>query len=135
MSATSISGVDRLKRRLLQAKRSAPQRMQAATVEALGFLEAQAQRILQEEVYSHQTSEEQHHEGPPEHLYASFVQKVEAHGKAIHASLANTSHHAPYWEFGTARGIPAIRFMERALTEHRDEVIAIYKIHLSGLFD
>ncbi len=104
-SAIKITGLPSVRKQLSQARQRAQKAMQDATGEALLFLEAKAQEILDAEVY-HKAREPY---APPltYELYRAFVhlvQKVGAGGvigKSLMGELVNTSPVGPFLEYGT----------------------------------
>lgn len=90
--------------RLRAIQAAIPACLHAATAEALEFLEGAAQRILDAEVYDKTRPEF----APPldknaaDSLYQAFTRALEATGAAaVRGTLANTSGHAGFLEWGT----------------------------------
>jgi HK97 gp10 family phage protein len=135
-SAMTLTGATSLRRRLQLARRDARTRLKDATEEALTFLEAKAKEILDREIYEqpHPGDPAPPNKSDPDALYNHFQQALRAVGSSVVGTLANDSDHAVFVEFGTERGGPARHFMERALREHRAEVVAIYRRHFDSLF-
>jgi HK97 gp10 family phage protein len=135
-SAMTLTGAASLRRRLQSARRDARTRLRDATAEALAFLEAKAKEILDQEIYSqpHPEDADPPDTSDPDALYNHFVQELKTVGLSVVGTLANDSDHAVFVEFGTERGAPARHFMERSLSEHRAEVVAIYRKHFEDLF-
>jgi HK97 gp10 family phage protein len=133
----TLTGAASLRRRIKGARRDARARLKGATEEALAFLEGKAKEILDNEIYSQPHPDDAYppDNSDPDTLYNHFVQELKTVGLSVVGTLANDSDHAVFVEFGTERGAPARHFMERALSENRAAVVAIYRRHFEGLFD
>jgi hypothetical protein len=97
-SGLTLTGADALRRRLLAARASAPERMRAAMREALLFIELRAKQILVDEVYH----KSEHDRLDDDSMFQAFFSDLAQTGNGVFRGMVgNRSPHAPFIELGT----------------------------------
>src|ERR1051326_5987540 len=91
-SGLTLTGADALRRRLLAARASAPERMRAAMREALLFIELRAKQILVDEVYH----KSEHDRLDDDSMFQAFFSDLAQTGNGVfRCMVGNRSPHAP----------------------------------------